>query len=79
MGASGLVALAEAEVVGIAETEDAAVVGNIVAAADIAAVVVEAVYTAVGMAVVLGTVAVVESSEAAEALLSRIGQPFAGR
>lgn len=73
-----LVALAEAEVVGIAETGDAAVVGNVVAAADIVAVVVEAVYTAVGMVVVLGTVAVVESSEAAEALLWRIGQLFAG-
>jgi hypothetical protein len=78
LGASGLVALAGAEVVGIAETEGVAVVGNLVAPADTAVVAVEVVCTAVELAVVLGTVAAAGSSATAEALFSRVGQPFAG-
>ena len=78
MEASGLVALAVAGVVGIAEVEGVVVVGSLAAPADTAVVEVEVACIAVELVVVLGIAVAAESLEAAKALLSRIGQPFAG-
>ena len=70
--------MAPAEVVvGTAEIDDAVVAGNPAVAPDIV-VAVAAVFTAVEVAVVLGTVALAGNWEVVEALISRTGQLFAG-
>jgi hypothetical protein len=80
LGASGLVELADAVVVDIVETGDAAVVGNLEAAADTAAVGAEVART-VGFeaAVVLDAVALAGNLEVAEeALMTKSAVPSVG-